>query len=52
LSGVAGPNEILVSSLLHELAQFTGEFRFGEPRHVGLKGIAGAQTVYPVDWQM
>jgi class 3 adenylate cyclase len=51
LSDIAGPGEILVSSLLHDLAESTGEFRFGDPRQVELKGITGAQTIYPVDWQ-
>jgi adenylate cyclase len=51
LSGAARPGEVLVSSLLHELAESTGEFRFGQPRQVELKGISGPQTAYPVDWQ-
>jgi class 3 adenylate cyclase len=51
LSDLAGPGEILVSSLLHELAVSTGEFRFGDPRQVDLKGIAGGQRAYPVDWR-
>jgi class 3 adenylate cyclase len=51
LSEVANADEILVSSLLHDLAESTGEFRFGEPRQVELKGITGTQTVYPVDWR-
>jgi class 3 adenylate cyclase len=51
LSGAAQPGEILVSSLLHELAEATGEFRFGRPRDVELKGINGAQVAYPVDWR-
>ena len=51
LSDIAHPSEIVVSSLLHELAESTGEFRFAEPRQVELKGITGVQTVYPLDWQ-
>jgi len=51
LSDLASPGEILVSSLLHDLAESAGEFRFGEPRNVELKGISSAQTIYPVDWQ-
>lgn len=50
LSGAAAPGEILVSSLLYELAESTGEFRFGDPRQVELKGISGSQSAYPVDW--
>jgi class 3 adenylate cyclase len=52
LSDTARPGEILVSALLYELAEPTGEFRFGEPRQVELKGISGSRTVYPVEWQV
>ncbi|HAM03866.1 MAG TPA: hypothetical protein DCQ30_16820 [Acidimicrobiaceae bacterium] len=51
LSSAAGPREILVSSLLHELAESTGEFRFGTPRQAELKGMSIPLTVYPLDWQ-
>lgn len=51
LSDLAGPGEILVSSLLHELAASTGEFRFDGPRQVELKGISGSQPAYAVDWR-
>lgn len=51
LSDIARPGEILVSSLLYELVDPTGEFRFGEPRQVELKGISGIRTVYSVQWQ-
>ncbi|HEX4862913.1 MAG TPA: adenylate/guanylate cyclase domain-containing protein [Acidimicrobiales bacterium] len=52
LSDAAQPGEILVSALLYELANPTGEFRFGEPRLVELKGISGSSTVYPVQWEL
>jgi class 3 adenylate cyclase len=42
--------EILVSSLLRELVTGTGEFRFGEPRSVELKGLSGTHQVVPVLW--
>ena len=51
LSSAAEPGEILVSSLLHELAESTGEFRFGAPRQAELKGMSSPLTVYPLDWQ-
>ena len=51
LSDLAGSGEILVSSLLHELTDPMGEFRFGQPRQVELKGITGLKTVYPLDWK-
>ena len=50
LSDAALPGEILVSALLYELTNPTGEFRFGESRQVELKGISGSSTVYPVQW--
>jgi class 3 adenylate cyclase len=51
LADVAQPGEIAASSILHDLAEFSGEFRFGAPRQVELKGITGAQRVYPVEWE-
>ena len=51
LSDLARPGEIVVSSLLYELVDPTGEFQFGEPRQVELKGISGIRTVYSVQWQ-
>lgn len=46
-SGEGG--EIVVSSLVHDLLVQTGEFTFGEPRVVELKGIQGEHRVYPVE---
>ena len=51
LTSAAGAGEILVSSLLHDLTEATGEFRFGPPRQLELKGMQGPRTAYPVDWQ-
>lgn len=51
LTAAAGPDEILVSSLLHELAVSIGEFRFGQPRQIELKGMTGSQTAFPVEWR-
>lgn len=42
--------EILVSALLKELVTGTGEFRFGDPREVELKGLSGTHQVVPVLW--
>jgi hypothetical protein len=42
--------EILVSSLLRELVERTGEFRFDHGRVVGLKGLAGEYRVFQVRW--
>jgi class 3 adenylate cyclase len=46
----AAGGEIVASSLIHGLLGATGEFKFGEPREVELKGITGPQLVYPVTW--
>jgi len=51
LTGIAGPGEILVSSLLRELTDSSREFRFGEARQVILKGMSAPQTAYPVEWR-
>jgi class 3 adenylate cyclase len=45
----AASGEIVVSSLVHDLLAPTGEFDFGEPRQVELKGMRGSHRVYPVD---
>lgn len=46
----ADGGEIVVSALLKELVDSSGEFRFGPPRSVTLKGLAGDHLVYPVEW--
>jgi adenylate cyclase len=43
--------EILVSSLVHEIASARGDLRFGEPRLVEHKGIEGDHLVYPLVWE-
>jgi class 3 adenylate cyclase len=50
ITAQAQAGEILVSSLIHELADSSGEFCFGEPRQVELKGISAPQVLYPVAW--
>jgi len=46
----AAGGEILVSALLRELTESSGEFRFGDLRAVELKGFSGARHVAPVHW--
>ena len=41
---------VLVSSLLKELAESSGEFSFGPPRTAVLKGLNGEHLLYPVVW--
>jgi class 3 adenylate cyclase len=48
IAAQAEGGEVVVSSLVHDLLVQTGEFEFGEPRVVDLKGIAGTQRIYPL----
>ena len=51
IASAAKGGEILVSALLKELTDGTGEFTFDDPREVVLKGLASPHTLYPVCWQ-
>ncbi len=52
VAGSAKGGEILVSALLRQLVESTVEASiFCDPRHVELKGLSGAHTLYPVAWQ-
>jgi adenylate cyclase len=51
VGGLAEGAEILVSSLVREIAGARGDLAFGEPRAVALKGIEGEHVVYPLVWQ-
>ena len=51
ITAAATADEVLVSSLLKELTDGTGEFSFGPVREVSLKGISQLQRVYPVEWE-
>lgn len=51
VGGLADGGEILVSSLVREIAGARGDLAFGEPRTAVLKGIEGEHVVYPLDWQ-
>lgn len=46
----ASGGEVLVSSDVKRLARDAGEFNFGRPRTVQLKGISEETTVYPLRW--
>jgi class 3 adenylate cyclase len=46
----ASGGEILVSSVLKELCDLSGEFDFGDGRDVALKGLSDTRRVYPVVW--
>ena len=51
LTDAAGRDEILVSSVVRELAAGTREFTFAPVREVTLKGVAETRQAYPVAWQ-
>ena len=51
VGGQATGGEILVSSLVKEIAAARGDLAFGEPRTVALKGIEGEHVVYPLRWE-
>jgi class 3 adenylate cyclase len=44
-------SQIVVSSVLKELCDLSGEFRFGDGRDVLLKGLSEPRRVYSVWWQ-
>jgi class 3 adenylate cyclase len=50
IAAQAEGGEILVSALLRELTEGSGEFGFGEPRAVELKGLSGTRQVAAVRW--
>ncbi len=50
ITGLAQPNEILVSDVARAMAGESGEFTFGEPISVALRGIEGRHTVSDLHW--
>jgi class 3 adenylate cyclase len=51
IAGEARGGQVLVSSLLKELTESSGDIRFGEGQQVSLKGLEGVHQVYPVLWE-
>jgi class 3 adenylate cyclase len=51
VAGHAAGREILVSSLVYEIASARGDLHFAAPRSVSLKGIEGEHLVYPLVWE-
>src|SRR5918996_916155 len=51
IAAEARGSEILVSSLVRDLTESSGEFVFATPRDVELKGLSGTHRVAPVLWQ-
>ena len=51
IAAAARGGEILVSSLLKELTESSGDLVFGPGRDVDLKGFSGSRRVYPLRWE-
>jgi len=51
VGGLANGGEIVVSSIVREIAGARGDLSFGTPQVVALKGIEGEHVVYPLLWQ-
>jgi class 3 adenylate cyclase len=51
VANLALGDEILVSSLVREIASARGDLKFGDPRTATLKGIEGEHLVYPLLWE-
>jgi class 3 adenylate cyclase len=51
VASVAQGGEILVSGLLKDLLESSGEVEFGPPRDVELKGISGPRRVHEIVWK-
>ena len=51
IASLASGGEILVSSLVQQIAEPRGDVTFVAPRDVELKGIKGTHVVYEVDWR-
>jgi class 3 adenylate cyclase/tetratricopeptide (TPR) repeat protein len=50
IAAQANGGEVLVSSLLKELAESSGDIAFGEAREVTLKGLSGSYRLHAVEW--
>jgi class 3 adenylate cyclase len=51
IASVAQGGEILVSGLLKDLLESSGDVEFGPPRDVELKGMSGARRVHEIVWR-
>jgi class 3 adenylate cyclase len=51
IASQADGGEVLVSSLLKELTESSGDIAFGAAREVTLKGLSGSYRLHAVDWE-
>lgn len=52
VASTAEGDEVVVSSLVRELAETMGDLRFGPPLEVQLKGFEGVHTVHRLQWDV
>jgi class 3 adenylate cyclase len=50
IGALAAGDEILVSSLVRQIAEPRGDITFFAPRDVELRGLGGVETVWAVEW--
>jgi adenylate cyclase len=50
IANLAEGGEILVSSLVRQIAEARGDLPFAEPRAVELRGIGGVEMVSSLEW--
>jgi class 3 adenylate cyclase len=50
ITGRARGGEILVSAACREYTRSVGRWRYGQAMELKLKGLAGAELVYPLEW--
>lgn len=50
ITGHARGGEILVSSACKDYTSHLGRWRYGQPLELKLKGLAGVERVYSLDW--
>lgn len=51
IAAAARGSEVLVSSLVRDLVESSGAFRFEGPTQVELKGLAGVHSLYSLAWR-
>ncbi len=51
ITGRARGGEVLVSAASKEYTERLGRWDYGEPTSLSLKGLAGAERVYSIDWR-
>ena len=51
IASTAAGGQILVSGLLKDLLESSGDVEFGEPRELELKGLPGSRRVHEIVWQ-